>query len=40
MHPDLAFEVWSGERRRRVEDVLDRMLPVDRIVQSLAKAMR
>ena len=40
MHPDLAFEVWSGERQRRVEDVLDRMLPVDRIVQSLAEAMR
>jgi farnesyl diphosphate synthase len=40
MRPDLAFEIWSGERQRRVEDVLDRMLPVDRIVQSLAEAMR
>jgi farnesyl diphosphate synthase len=26
MHPDLAFEVWSGERQRRIEDVLDRAL--------------
>ena len=26
MHPDLAFEVWSGERQRRSEDVLDRAL--------------
>jgi len=27
MHPDLAFPVWSGERQRRVEDVLERVLP-------------
>jgi farnesyl diphosphate synthase len=26
MHPDLAFEVWCGERQRRIEDVLDRAL--------------
>ena len=26
MHPDLAFEVWSGERQRRIEDVLERVL--------------
>jgi farnesyl diphosphate synthase len=27
MHPDLAFPVWSGERQRRIEDVLDSALP-------------
>lgn len=27
MNPDLAWEVWSSERARRVEDVLDRALP-------------
>ena len=27
MHPDLAFPVWSGERQRRIEDVLERVLP-------------
>jgi len=26
MHPDLAFAVWSGERQRRIEDVLSRAL--------------
>ncbi len=27
MDPDLAFPVWSGERQRRIEDVLERVLP-------------
>ena len=27
MDPDLAFPVWSGERQRRIEDVLERALP-------------
>jgi farnesyl diphosphate synthase len=27
MNPDVAFPVWSGERQRRVEDVLERALP-------------
>ena len=27
MHPDLAFPVWTGERQRRIEDVLVRVLP-------------
>jgi farnesyl diphosphate synthase len=26
MNPDLAWEVWSGERARRIESVLDRVL--------------
>jgi farnesyl diphosphate synthase len=26
MLPDVAFEVWSGERQRRIEEVLDRAL--------------
>jgi len=29
MHPDLAFPVWSQERQRRIEDVLERALPSD-----------
>ena len=29
MHPDLAFAVWSRERQRRIEDVLDRALAGD-----------
>ena len=27
MDPDVAFAVWSGERARRVESVLERLLP-------------
>jgi farnesyl diphosphate synthase len=27
MHPDLALPVWTGERQRRIEDVLERALP-------------
>ena len=41
MHPDLAFEVWSGERQRRSEDVLDRALTFpDDTPASLVDAMR
>ena len=36
MHPDLAFEVWSGERQRRVEDVLERVLPRTDVVPDLS----
>jgi farnesyl diphosphate synthase len=36
MHPDLAFEVWSGERQRRVEDVLERTLPRAQIEPAVA----
>jgi farnesyl diphosphate synthase len=27
VHPDVAFPVWCGERARRVESVIDRLLP-------------
>ncbi len=27
MSPDLAWADWSGERQRRIEDVLARVLP-------------
>jgi len=30
MNPDLAWPVWSKERQRRVEHVLDSLLPPDR----------
>jgi len=41
MHPDLAFPVWSGERQRRIEDVLERALPrVDTAPARLHEAMR
>ena len=41
MHPDLAFEVWSGERQRRSEDVLDRALTFpDDTPAPLVDAMR
>jgi len=41
MHPDLAFPVWSGERQRRTEDVLERALPrVDAPPARLHEAMR
>ena len=29
MNPDLAWAVWCGERQRRIEDVLARLLPPD-----------
>jgi farnesyl diphosphate synthase len=41
MHPDLAFPVWTGERQRRVEDVLERTLPAgDSPPADLHQAMR
>ena len=41
MHPDLAFPVWTGERQRRIEDVLDRALPrADALPVRLHEAMR
>jgi farnesyl diphosphate synthase len=41
MHPDLAFPVWSGERQRRIEDVLEHALPrVDKPPAQLHEAMR
>ena len=41
MHPDLTWAVWSGERARRVEDVVDRLLPpVTEAPQRLHEAMR
>jgi farnesyl diphosphate synthase len=41
MHPDVSWAVWSGERARRVEDVIDRVLPAaEELPQSLHEAMR
>jgi len=41
MHPDLAFPVWTEERQRRIEDVLDRALPrPDALPAKLHEAMR
>jgi farnesyl diphosphate synthase len=41
MHPDLAWAVWSGERARRVESVIDRLLPpVGQPSHRLHEAMR
>ncbi len=41
MDPDVAFEVWSGERQRRIEDVLARELTLaDGTPPVLADAMR
>jgi farnesyl diphosphate synthase len=41
MHPDLAWAVWSGERARRVESVIDRLLPTAaEPPQRLHEAMR
>jgi farnesyl diphosphate synthase len=41
MNPDVAFAVWSGERQRRIEDVLDHLLPsADTVPVSLHRAMR
>jgi farnesyl diphosphate synthase len=41
MHPDLAWAVWSGERARRVESVIDRLLPpIGQPSQRLHEAMR
>jgi len=41
MNPDVAWAVWSGERQRRIEDVLERVLPaVDTAPVELSRAMR
>ncbi len=41
MDPDLAFAVWSQERQRRIEDVLDRALaPTTGALAGLHEAMR
>jgi farnesyl diphosphate synthase len=41
MHPDLTWAVWSGERARRVETVIDALLPqADVPPQRLHEAMR
>jgi len=41
MNPDVAFAIWSGERARRVESVLDEMLaPAGDSAQRLHEAMR
>ncbi|MDQ2962201.1 MAG: polyprenyl synthetase family protein [Pseudomonadota bacterium] len=41
MHPDVAWAVWSGERARRVESVIDRLLPpANEPPQRLHEAMR
>jgi farnesyl diphosphate synthase len=41
MNPDVAWAVWSGERQRRIEDVLARTLPpADQAPAQLSQAMR
>ena len=41
MDPDLAFAVWSNERQRRIEDVLERALTFGADAPArLAEAMR
>jgi farnesyl diphosphate synthase len=41
MNPDLAWAVWCGERQRRIEDVLARLLPAaDDPPARLSQAMR
>ena len=41
MNPDVAFAVWSGERQRRIEDVLNRALPPEESAPTdLHRAMR
>jgi farnesyl diphosphate synthase len=40
MDPDVAFAVWSGERARRVESVLERLLAGDGAMRQLEDAMR
>src|SRR5437667_12775005 len=41
MHPDVAWAVWSGERARRVESVIDGFLPpATEPPQRLHEAMR
>jgi farnesyl diphosphate synthase len=41
MNPDLAWAVWCGERQRRIEDVLARVLPAADLAPTvLCRAMR
>jgi geranylgeranyl pyrophosphate synthase len=41
MNPDVAWAVWSGERQRRIEDVLARTLPAaEHAPAHLSQAMR
>jgi farnesyl diphosphate synthase len=41
MNPDLAWAVWSGERQRRIETVLERVLPTETTTPAaLHRAMR
>ena len=41
MNPDLAWAVWSGERQRRIEGVLERVLPSESATPAaLHRAMR
>src|SRR5271169_4083700 len=41
MHPDVSWAVWSSERARRVEAVMDALLPpANELPQSLHEAMR
>jgi farnesyl diphosphate synthase len=41
MHPDVAFPVWSSERARRVESVIERLLPAaEEAPRDLHQAMR
>ena len=41
MNPDLAWAVWCGERQRRSEDMLARVLPAaDQAPVPLSRAMR
>lgn len=41
MNPDVAWAVWCGERQRRIEDMLARLLPAHDLAPSaLSQAMR
>jgi len=41
MNPDVAWAVWCGERQRRIEDVLERVLPAAEAAPAqLSRAMR
>ena len=41
MIPDVGWSVWSGERQRRIEDALERVLPdADLVPARLSQAMR
>jgi farnesyl diphosphate synthase len=41
MNPDIAWAVWSGERQRRIENVLEDVLPAPELAPTpLSRAMR